>query len=97
MIDRMAFKGQTSMFHLFDLVKSQDIFFFLLGKVCDDIVGGRHLVFLKKWIDDGIEILDAIIKGQPDIFLSFGHFVLSEDAIGFLWCQCVVTRFFQCL
>ena len=83
------------MFHLFDLVKGQDIFFFLLGKVCDDIVGGRHLVFLKKRIDDSIEIFDAIIKGQPDKFLSFGYFVLDEDAIGFPRCQGVVTRFFQ--
>ena len=95
MIDRMAFKGQASMFHLFDLVKGQDIFFFLLGKVRDDIVSGGHLVFLKKRIDDGIEILDAIIKGQPDKFLSLWDFILGEDAIGFLRCQGVVTRFFQ--
>ena len=86
MIDRMAFKGQASIFHLFDLVKGQDIFFFLLGKVRDDIVSGGHLVFLKKRIDDGIEILDTIIKGQPDIFLSFGDFIFSEDAIDFLRC-----------
>ena len=94
MIDRMAFKGHASMFHLFDLVKGQDIFFFLLGKVRDDIVGGGHLIFFEKRIDDGIEFLDTIIKGQPDIFLSFGYFVLDEDAIGFPRCQGVVTRFF---
>ena len=47
MIDRMAFKGQASIFHLFDLVKGQDIFFFLLGKVRDDIVGGGHFIFLR--------------------------------------------------
>ena len=91
----MAFKGQASFFHLFDLVKGQDIFFFFLCKVRDDIVGGGHLVLLKKRIDDGIEILDAIIKGQPDIFLSFWHFIFCEDPIGFLRCQGVVTRFFQ--
>ena len=78
MIDRMAFKGQASTFHLFDLVKGQDIFFFLLGKVRDDIIGGGHLVLLKKRIDDSIEIFDAIIKGQ--------RFIIGVITAGrFLW------------
>ena len=63
MIDRMAFKGQARFFHLFDLVKGQDIFFFFLCKVRDDIVSGGHLIFFEKRIDDSIEIFDAIIKG----------------------------------
>ena len=78
MIDRMAFKGQASFFISLIWSKVRTFSFSFLGKVRDDIVSGGHLVFLKKRIDDSIEILYAIIKGQPDKFLSFGTSFLTR-------------------